>query len=115
MKIRDNFKKGSVEMIILHFLSVEDMYGYRISKLVLQETDNYLSLNEGSLYPAFAKLVDRGMISTYKKLVGKKLSRTYYHLEKEGAEHLKELKKEFFAVNEAITKILNYRGKEKSE
>ena len=35
MNIRDNFKKGYVEMLILNFLSEKDLYGYEMTQLVI--------------------------------------------------------------------------------
>ena len=36
MNIRDNFKKGYVEMLILNFLSEKDLYGYEMTQLVIE-------------------------------------------------------------------------------
>ena len=32
MSIRDNLKRGTIEMILLHLLEEEDKYGYQLSQ-----------------------------------------------------------------------------------
>ena len=55
------------------------------------------------------------MMSSYQKIVGKRLKRIYYHLEDQGLEYLNELIKEYYAVNECITKILEFSKGAKDE
>ena len=115
MNIRDNFKKGYVEMLILNFLSEKDLYGYEMTQLVIERGGGYIKIPEGSLYPTLSKLEDKHMISSYQKQVGKRLKRIYYHLEDQGLEYLNELIKEYYAVNECITKILEFSKGAKDE
>ena len=115
MNIRDNFKKGYVEMLILNFLSEKDLYVYEMTQLVIERGGGYIKIPEGSLYPTLYKLEDKHMISSYQKQVGKRLKRIYYHLEDQGLEYLNELIKEYYAVNECITKILEFSKGAKDE
>ncbi|MFR2050004.1 MAG: PadR family transcriptional regulator [Roseburia faecis] len=66
MNNKSNFRRGSVELLILHLLSQQDYYGYEISTLIREQTDGYLNIPVGSLYPALYKLIDAGYISDYK-------------------------------------------------
>ena len=53
MRAQNNFKKGAVEMLLLHILKEQgDCYGYQFSKLIKELSDDYLTVPEGSLYPA---------------------------------------------------------------
>ena len=81
MNNKSNFRRGSVELLILHLLSQQDYYGYEISTLIREQTDGYLNIPVGSLYPALYKLIDAGYISDYKKQVGRRQVNVYYHLE----------------------------------
>ena len=72
MNNKSNFRRGSVELLILHLLSQQDYYGYEISTLIREQTDGYLNIPVGSLYPALYKLIDAGYISDYKKQVGRR-------------------------------------------
>ena len=82
MKSRNTFKKGSCEMLVLHILSKKgDCYGYEIGQIIRDITNEYLSFPEGSMYPVLYKLIDSGYITDYKKQVGRRMIRVYYHIE----------------------------------
>ena len=61
MNNKSNFRRGSVELLILHLLSQQDYYGYEISTLIREQTEGYLNIPVGSLYPALYKLIDAGL------------------------------------------------------
>jgi len=105
VKVSDNFKKGSVEMLVLLLLTEEDLYGYQISQLIEERSNDRLKIPEGSLYPCFYKLVEKGYISDTKKQVGKRLTRVYYHLEPSGLKRLQDLTKEYFLMHDTICSI----------
>lgn len=96
-------------MMILSLLEQEDLYGYEISLKIEDIGGGYITIPEGSLYPTLYKLQDKGLISSYRKSAGKRLTRIYYHIEDSGIEYLNELKNEFYAVNETIHKIISYK------
>lgn len=53
MSAQINFKKGSVEMLLLHVLSCKgDCYGYQLSQLIKKSSGGELDFPVGSLYPA---------------------------------------------------------------
>ena len=102
MSTQINFKKGSVEMLLLHVLSCKgDCYGYQLSQLIKKSSENTLD------FPALYKMIDNGYISDYKQQVGKRLVRVYYHLEEAGQIRLEDLKKEYYATNQSIQQVLN--------
>lgn len=108
-KNRSNFKKGSVEMLLLQLLKSEgDCYGYQLSQLINQRSNGVLVIPEGSMYPTLYKLIDNKYISDYKKTVGKRMTRVYYHLEKDGVARLNELLEDYKEVANAIDLIMNY-------
>ena len=84
MNNKSNFRRGSVELLILHLLSQQDYYGYEISTLIREQTEGYLNIPVGSLYPALYKLIDAGYISDYKKQVGR---RQVQHVREHIVEH----------------------------
>lgn len=115
MANRDNFKKGSVEMLILHLLQIEDLYGYQLSQLIHQHSNGILKIPEGSMYPTLYRLLEKGYITDYKKQVGKRLTRVYYHLEPQGQKYLSELLDDYTKVNEGIRLLLSYCGEDEGE
>ncbi|CVI69747.1 lineage-specific thermal regulator protein [Eubacteriaceae bacterium CHKCI004] len=105
MHRRNSFKKGSMEMLILILLHNEDCYGYELSQKIKEQSENSISITEGSLYPALYRLAEKGYISDYKKQVGKRLTRVYYHLEPDGEIFMKSLIQDYLEVHRGIQKI----------
>lgn len=58
------------------------------------------------MYPILYKLLDKGYVTDYKKLAGKRLMRVYYHLEEEGFIYFRTLLEEYNKVHEGVRKIL---------
>ncbi len=109
MSARNSFKSGSCEMLILHILkNYGDCYAYQLSQLIKKTTSNSLSFPEGSLYPAFYKLIDNGYIRDYKKQTGKRMIKVFYSIEPSGIERLDALLQEYYNTTHSIETILNY-------
>lgn len=115
MKIRDSLKKGTVEMLLLTLLKEEDMYGYQLSQLIKEKSDNEVSFPEGSLYPALYKLSEEKYITSYEKQIGKRLKRVYYHIEGKGVEYQEHIVNEYISLHEGIQKILFDKGGDSNE
>lgn len=111
----DSLKKGknNIEMLLLRILQDGNFYGYQLSQLVNEYSGGRLSIPEGSLYPALYRLLDNGYISDEKQLIGRRLTRIYYHLEPSGRAYYETLLQEYTRLNEGIQAILNHStGKE---
>ena len=107
---QDNFKRGTAEMLILHLLMQEDFYGYQITQAFAEKSDGVYTILEGSLYPVLYRLSDAGYISEYTKLVGKRRTRKYYHIEEAGKKYYASILAEFDEVIESISKILGRKA-----
>lgn len=103
---KSNFKKGSVEMIILVILNSESMYGYQISQSIFERSGGFINVPEGSLYPTLYKLLDNGYVVDEKRLAGKRRTRIYYSITDSGRKHLKELYIDYIAVKDGIQGII---------
>lgn len=103
---QDNFKRGTSELLVLYLLQNEDLYGYQIIQSFEQKSNGIYTILEGSLYPILYKLVEARYISSYTKIVGKRRTRRYYHLEDKGRAYLKEILNEYTQITEAINQIL---------
>ncbi len=107
----ENFKRGCAELVALYLLSKEDMYGYQMTSAMEEISEGRFTMLEGSLYLILYRLVEAGYITTYTKLVGKKRTRKYYHLEEAGREYLEKILFEYDEVNLGIALLLD-RNKE---
>lgn len=97
-------------MLVLALLNNQDCYGYQITQLIKEQSEGLITITEGSLYPTLYKLLDKKYISDYKKTIGKRLTRIYYHLEPEGKNYFEELLTDYNAVQSGIQKILDSNG-----
>ena len=101
-----NYQRGLAPLIILSLLKKEDMYGYQLVQETERSSQGKIITQEGSLYPVLYKLEQSGFISSKKVLVGKKMTRVYYHLEPKGVEYLNVLVDEYEAVTQGMFLIM---------
>lgn len=102
-----SFRRGVMSMVILALLKREDMYGYQLVQETGRSSGGKLSTQEGSLYPVLYKLQEQGLISARKVLVGKRMTRIYYHLEPPGEIRLSELIREYEDVTMGVFRIVH--------
>lgn len=107
------FQRGLISLLILALLDQEDMYGYQIVQEITERSGGAIVTEEVSLYPVLYKLQDQGMFSGEKVLVGKRMTRVYYHLEEPGRRRLQELSREYRAITQGVFQIIQGGGKEK--
>lgn len=99
--------KGTLSAIILKLLAENSrMYGYQITQMVKQLSENKILLKEGSLYPALHKLKDDGLISVETENIGKRV-RHYYSLTAKGIKVKLEKETELKDFINTINKIIS--------
>ena len=81
MANKNNFINGITELLILSILNKHDSYVYEIVKSITEFSGGLLSISQNTIYTATYKLENEGKITEYSKLVGKKRTRIYYHIE----------------------------------
>ena len=103
---QSNFSRGIMSLVILSHLKREDMYGYQLVQETERVSGGKVTTQEGSLYPVLYKLLDQGLISDRKVLVGKRMTRVYYHLEPAGEQRLAQLIQEYEQVTQGVFQII---------
>lgn len=98
--------KGSTAVLILSLLHREGrLYGYQISKLIQERSDNILSYKEGTLYPALHKLEEEKLIqSEWVEVNGRK--RKYYEITPQGREELRTKVEEWHLFMKSMGSVL---------
>lgn len=104
--VQASFRRGVMSLVILSLLKREDMYGYQLVQETAASSGGRITTQEGSLYPVLYKLQDQGLISDRRVLVGKRMTRVYYHLEEAGEERLKELIREYREMTQGVFQII---------
>lgn len=110
-----NYRRGVTPLVILALLAKEDMYGYQLVQEMERRSGGKLITQEGSLYPVLYKLLDAGYISDQKVLVGKRMTRIYYHIEPSGQAYLRELIAEYESVTGGVFQIIRGGGEGNAE
>ena len=103
---QNSFRRGVMSLVLLSLLKQEDMYGYQLVQEIEKQSGGRIVTQEGSLYPVLYKLLDQGLISDRKVLVGKRMQRVYYHLEPAGEQRLHELEIEYETLTHAVFNII---------
>lgn len=109
MSIKENLKRGTVEMLVLYLLNTKDMYGYEISKELSKKSDGLYTLQEGTMYSTLYRLIEKGYISDRREYIGERQRRirVYYHLEPSGLQYLNQTMQEYIALTKGIDSIIN--------
>lgn len=110
MAYKNNLITGITELLILSILEQNDSYVYEIQKKIYDHSEGLLSISLNTIYTATYKLEEEKMIKEYTKLVGKKRTRVYYHLEPKGKDHLQKLSEEYAKMSEGVTNVMNALG-----
>jgi len=54
--------QGTLDLLILRTIAVEPMHGWAIAQRIQQTSDDFLRVQQGSLYPALYRLERRGWV-----------------------------------------------------
>ena len=109
MRISENVKRGSVELLLLALLKEEDMYGYQLAQELAERSGGRYKLQESSMYPILYRMIDKGLISDRRELVGKRRVRVYYHMENEGLLYYEQALKDYLLTVGGVLEILGKR------
>lgn len=87
--------RGHTDAIILSNLSQQDGYGYQINKDISKATGGQFELKEATLYTAFRRLEQTGLIQSYwgNESVGAR--RRYYSITGQGREAYANYKRDW--------------------
>jgi len=85
-KLSSDLLRGHTDTIILRFLLDSDKYGYEITKLVAQHSDNTYELKEATMYSSLKRLEHDGHITSYWGDESQGGRRKYYRITQTGRE-----------------------------
>ncbi len=106
MKINKGLMKGSTTVLVLSLLENEDMYGYQITQVLKQKSENVFELKEGTLYPLLHGLENDNAVEAYWFDADNGKRRKYYKLTKKGKKLLKEKKQEWQTYTKAVNSVI---------
>lgn len=99
--------RGTLDVLILKALVWGPLHGYAISRLIQQQTDDALLVEEGTLYPALWRLENKGFVEAEWGLSENNRKAKFYNLTSDGRRHLRQESKTWEAYAVAVGKMLN--------
>lgn len=113
MSITSDLIRGHTETIILSLLRERDSYGYEINKTIQERTGNRYELKEATLYSAFRRLEENGLISSYWGDETTGARRRYYAITGPGREACEQNKADWREAKEILDQLIeggNHHG-----
>ena len=92
MTISADLLRGYTDTIIMRQLAAGDGYGYGISRAVAEKSEGMVQLKEATLYTAFRRMEESGLIRSYWGDETTGARRRYYSLTEPGRDKLAEEK-----------------------
>lgn len=105
--MRQKHAMEHTELVVLHLLSREDMYGYQMIAELERKFDKSFSMKEGTLYPILRGLENAGAVESYTDQTEGGRKRKYYHLTEKGKKQLVEETQQWRAYEHAINAVLS--------
>ncbi|HEY3705723.1 MAG TPA: PadR family transcriptional regulator [Terracidiphilus sp.] len=97
---------GTLDMLVLKTLARAPLHGYGIAQSIKRMSDDVLTVEEGSLYPALQRLLVQGRVVAEWKMTDTNRRARFYTLTAEGRKHLGVEVSQFEQMIAAIGRVL---------
>jgi len=99
---------GTLEMLALKLLSVDQMNGWELSVRLRQISREVFDVNQGSLYPALQKMLRLGWIRAEWRASDNNRRARYYRITREGQRQLETEISEWERSSGAVNRVLRF-------
>jgi transcriptional regulator len=103
---RIDLPQGTLDLLILHTLSLKARHGWGISERVQQMSSEVLCIQQGSLYPALHRLERRGWIKASWGISDNNRRARYYELTRAGRKQLEAETGLWKQLTSAVNQVL---------
>ena len=105
---RAELLKGTLDMLVLRVLTVQPLHGYAIAQQIERLSDEVLTVEQGSLYPALVRLQKKGWVTSKwgKSPTGRRAR--YFTITDAGRRQLGEEISDFDRVLAAIARVMRH-------
>jgi transcriptional regulator len=97
---------GTLDMLILHSLTLGPMHGYAIAQHIGRLSEDVLRVEQGSLYPALDRLQRQGWVTSQWRETPTKRQARYYTITASGRKQLGEELSRYDRISGAIARVL---------
>ena len=98
--------QGTLDLLILKSLSRESLHGWGIAKRIESLSDEVLSVQQGSLYPALHRLEQQGWVDSDWKNTDLGRSAKFYSLTRDGRKQLERELENWRRLSSAVGLLL---------
>ena len=106
MPAKPDLLQGTLDLLILKTLRLESNHGWGISQRIQQLSEDVLAVNQGSLYPALARLEEQGLIAAEWGVSDNNRKARFYSLTKNGRRQLDTETAHWQKMSAAINRIV---------
>ena len=106
MPPRNELLRGTLDMLVLKTLSITPMHGYAIAQHLHRVSREALRVEEGSLYPALQRMLQRGWVKSDWKETPNRQRARYYRLTPAGRKQLGEEESSLARMLDAIALVM---------
>src|ERR687889_432799 len=99
--------QGTLDMLILHILSLEPAHGYGIAQRLEQVSQSVVQVNQGSLYPALHRLEQKGWLHSEWKQSETGRDAKFYSLTASGRKQLRIEKDSWARLTGAVQLVFD--------
>jgi PadR family transcriptional regulator len=107
---RSDLLQGTLDLLVLKALDVAPMHGWGITERIQQWSGNVLQVNQGSLYPALARLERQDFIAAEWRTTENNRQARYYSLTRSGRKALAAERKQWERLSTAVSLVLRTAG-----
>jgi PadR family transcriptional regulator, regulatory protein PadR len=101
-----DFLPGTLESLILKTLTRGAMHGYGVARWIEDATDQALSVEEGSLYPALYRMEKRGWVDAEWGISELGRRAKFYRLTRKGRQQLASDTEAWVTFAHAVNKVM---------
>lgn len=102
--------QGTLDMLILQILALEDAHGYAIAQRLQQISRDVVQVNQGSLYPALHRLEQKRWLTAEWRPSDTGRESKVYRLTRTGRKQLQVEKQEWNKLTAAVQLIFSEGG-----
>lgn len=97
---------GTLDMLILRTLTLGSLHGYAIAQHIAKSSDGVLRVEQGSLYPALERLLNKGWVTVKWAETPTKRQARYYTITRSGRKQLETKESTYDRVALAIARVM---------
>lgn len=93
--------KGSIDLLLLSLIGQRDLYGYEMTRILRNLSNNTYDMSEGTLYAALKRMEKKSWIESYWQST-ESGRRKYYHITEDGKKESERKQKNWEWMNDLV-------------